>query len=73
MQDPTVNQHLKYCWLKVICSMCQSNELKCEIKHATWGPSWEPDKNLRGMAHPDHPLESLLGITPASVTFRLPV
>jgi len=30
---------LKFCWLKVICCICQSNELEREIKHKTGGPS----------------------------------
>ena len=53
--------------------VCQSNELKCEIKHTTGGAKLGPDKNLGGMAHPGHTLESPLGITPARVTFRLPI
>jgi len=26
---------LKFCWLKVICRICQSNELERDIKHKT--------------------------------------
>ena len=29
--------HLKFCWLKVICFICQSNELEREIKQKTGG------------------------------------
>jgi len=47
---------LKFCWLKVICCICQSNELEREIRQKTGELSREPPKNLGGtMAHPGPP------------------
>jgi len=37
-------ESLKFCWLKVICCICQSNELEREIRHITGAA----DKNLGG-------------------------
>jgi len=50
---------LKFCWLKFICYICQSNELERENKHKTagGGASKGPAKNLGAMAHPRSPLE----------------
>jgi len=39
---------LKFCWLKVICCICQSNELEREIKHKTGETSKGPAKILGG-------------------------
>jgi len=44
------SKRLKFCWLKVICCICQSNELEREIKQKTGGPSRRPDKIMGGMA-----------------------
>jgi len=40
------SNRLKFCWLKVICCICQSNELEREIKNKTGVPSRGPAKNL---------------------------
>jgi len=49
---------LIFCWLKVVCCICQSNELEREIKQKTGGASRGPAKNLGGaIAHPGLPLE----------------
>jgi len=64
------SDRLKFCWLKVICCTCQSNELEREIKQKTRGASRRPAKNLRGtMAHPDLPLELPLRRYHCSVTY----
>jgi len=48
--------HLKFCWLKVICCICQSNEL--EIKQRTvGGKTGGQPKTWGSMAHPGSPLE----------------
>jgi len=39
---------LRFCWLKVICCICQSNELEREIKQKTGGESRGPAKTLGG-------------------------
>jgi len=44
------NNRLKFCWLKVICCICQSNDL--EIRHKTGGPSRGPAKNMGGHGPP---------------------
>ena len=36
------SNRLKFWWLKVICCICQSNELEREIKHKTGGPNTGP-------------------------------
>jgi len=52
----SLKNRLKFCWLKVICCICQSNELEREIRQKTWELSREPAKNLGGtMAHPGPP------------------
>ena len=33
------SHRLKFCWLKVVCYICQSNELEREIQYKTGGPS----------------------------------
>jgi len=33
-----LNYRLRFCWLKVICCLCQSNENEHEIEHRTGGP-----------------------------------
>jgi len=47
-----LNYRLKYCWPKVICFICQPNELKWEIKKKT-GDSKQgvSQKSGRAMAH----------------------
>jgi len=52
------SNRLKFCWLKVICSICQSNELEREIKQKTGGPSREPAKNLGAPWPTQAPLSS---------------
>jgi len=54
------SNRLKFCWLKVICCICQPNELEREIQHKTGGPSRGAAKNLGCMAHPD-PLGTATG------------
>jgi len=50
------SHRLKFCWLKVICCICQSNELEHEIKQKTGRPSRGASKYLGGaMAHPAPP------------------
>jgi len=39
---------LKFCWLKVICCICQSNELERQIKKTGVGGKQGPAKNLGG-------------------------
>jgi len=39
------SNRLKFCWLKVISCICQSNELEREIQHKTGGASRGPAKN----------------------------
>jgi len=51
----TLQNRLKFCWLKVICCICQSNNLEREIKQKTGGESRGLAKNLRG-SWPTHPL-----------------
>jgi len=41
------SNRLKFCWLNLICCICQSNELEREIKHKTRGSS-RVAKNLGG-------------------------
>jgi len=55
-----LNYCLKYCWLKVICCICEPNELAREIKHITGGPNWEQPKIWEGHGPPRPPLESPL-------------
>jgi len=57
------SNRLKLCWLKIICCICISNELECEIQHQTGRPSRGPAKNLGAMSHPGPPLEPPLGNT----------
>jgi len=57
------SNRLKFCWLKVICCICQSNELEREIQHKTGGSSRGPAKNLGAMAHPGSPFAPPLGNT----------
>ena len=55
------SNRLKFFCLKVICCVCQSNELKREIKQKIGGSSRGPAENLgRAMAHPGLPLEPSL-------------
>jgi len=42
-----LNYRLIYCSLKVICCICQPNELECEIKYTTGRQNWGPTKYLR--------------------------
>ena len=42
------SNRLKFCWMKVICCICQSNKLEREIKQKTEGIS----QNLEVMAYP---------------------
>jgi len=57
------SNRLKYCWLKVICCICQSNELEREIQHKTGGPSSGPAKNL-GVPWPTQvPFRTAIGNT----------
>ena len=44
----------KFCWLKVICCICQSNELEPVIKQKSGVPSKGPVKNL-GVYDPPSP------------------
>jgi len=61
---------LKFCWLKVICCVCQPNELEREIKHKTGVTKQGPAKNLEGnMTHPGPPLEPSLWRYHCSVTY----
>ena len=46
-----LNFRLKYCWLKVICCTCQSNELNVKLSTQLWGPSWGQSK-IWGWAWP---------------------
>jgi len=41
------SNRFKFCWLKVICCICQSNELEREIKHKTGGKAGRQPK-IRG-------------------------
>jgi len=57
------SNRLKFCWLKSICCICQSNELEREIRQKTEGPS-------RGSANrPGPPLEPPLWRYHCSVTY----
>ena len=51
------SNRLKFWWLKVICSICQSNELEHEIKHKTGGEAGDQSKIWSAMAHPGPLLE----------------
>jgi len=58
------SNRLKFCWLKVICCICQSNELQREIKQKLWGPSKRPTKRLGvAMAHPGPPRTATVALT----------
>jgi len=48
------SNRFKFCWLRVICCMCQSNELEPESKQKTGGGTMRVSgKNLGGsLAHP---------------------
>jgi len=59
------SNRLKFCWLKVICCICQSNELECEIKQKTGGPA----KNLGGPWPTKAPLEPPLWRYHCSMTY----
>jgi len=37
LNSPGLKYRLKYCWLKVICCICQSNEFEREIENTTGG------------------------------------
>jgi len=43
-----LNYPLKYCWLKVICCICQSNELNARLSTQLARPSCGPDESLVG-------------------------
>jgi len=64
-----LNYRLKFCWLKVISCVCQSNELKREIMHKykLEGPTREPKLVEHGPSRP--PLESPLFINPVGQIF----
>ena len=55
-----LDYRLKFCWLNVICCICQSRELEREIKQKTGGTNGGPAKNLGGKAHQGPPWESPL-------------
>jgi len=56
------SNRLKFCWLKVICCICQPNELEREIQHKTGGPSRGQPK-IWGAWPTQTPLEPPLGNT----------
>ena len=45
------SNRLKFCWLKVICCICQSNELEREIKQKTGGKRGASQKSGGTVAH----------------------
>jgi len=47
--------------MKVICCICQSNELEREIQHKTGGPSRGPAKNLGDHGPPRPPVRTATG------------
>jgi len=49
------SNRLKFCWLKVICCICQSNEFEHEIKQKTGGKAGGQTKMWGGMANPGPP------------------
>jgi len=51
------SNRLKFFWLNVICCICQSNELECEIKQKTGGGASREgsQKSRRTMAYPGPP------------------
>jgi len=55
-----LNYRLKFCWLKLICCLCQSNELEREIKHTTGGDKLGPAQNLGAVAQTSLSLQSPL-------------
>jgi len=55
-----LNYRLKYCWAKVICCVCQPNELKLKNKKKLGGLNMGPTKNLGGHGSLSPPLESPL-------------
>ena len=46
--SPKTSNRLNFFWLKVICCICQSNELEREIEQKTGGASRRLAKNLGG-------------------------
>jgi len=61
------SNRLKFCWLKAICCICQSNELEREIQHKT-GKSSRGAANNLGRPWPTQPrLEPPL-VTPGQST-----
>ena len=52
--DAHVSNRLKFCWLKVTCCICQSNELEHESQQKNGGPS-------RGSAKARLPLRTATG------------
>jgi len=56
-----LNYRLKYCWPKVIYSICQPNELNGKLRKKTGGAKEGPSKNLGGHGPPTPSLESPLG------------
>jgi len=68
IQDPTVDQHLHVNFLM----QTYLNQRKVLFKKTT-NMIQDPTVNRGAIAHPGHPLELQLVITPASLTFRLPI
>jgi len=65
------SNRLKFCWLQVICCICQSNKLEHELKHKTGGPSRVQPKIWRGHGPPPPPaLEPLLDTQFLTMSFK---
>ena len=63
-----LNYHLKFCWLKVICCICQSNELECNIKHKKLGgPAGGQQKSGGRHGPPRPPVEQPLHIIQVNI------
>jgi len=55
----SLTNRLKFCWLKVMCCICQSNELECEIKQKTGGAKQgASQKSWRSHVLPRPPLRT---------------
>jgi len=64
-----LNYCLKFCWLKVISYICQSNELEPEIKHKTGVSRKGQTKFWRGSGPPSNPLRTATAVKP-TVTLK---